>query len=368
MLKLRNLVVLLVALLMVATPVLAQTSEPTDSDKGEGSEYLVSLNKTEELGEFLVGEGGMTLYSYTPDPLDKSVCNGKCAEAWPPLTVESADKITADEEIPGDFGTTKRDDGTLQVTYNGIPLYYWFKDTKAGDTTGQRVGNIWWVVPPATAYNQRVPKLGSVLVGPKGMTLYMFTKDTADTSNCYDKCAENWPPLTVKSADELVGTPNIPGKFGTTERKDGTLQVTYNGMPLYYWKDDKARGDTLGENVGKVWFTVVPETVVASKSDAVPSFLSATGGMTLYTFTKDAAGVSNCTGDCLKNWPAYTVMEGDRLMAGAGVTGKLDTIKRDDGSLQVTYNGMPLYFYKADKAPGDTTGDKVGDVWFAAKP
>src|SRR6185295_9675754 len=127
---------------------------------------------------------------------------------WPPLIVESADKITVGEGIPGTFSTIKRKDGKLQVAHNGVALYYWFKDTKAGDTTGNRVGRVWWVVPPATVYAQRVPTVGNVLVGDKGMTLYIYTKDTAATkdaaavSNCYDQCATNWPPLLVKSLDE----------------------------------------------------------------------------------------------------------------------------------------------------------------------
>jgi predicted lipoprotein with Yx(FWY)xxD motif len=354
---------LLVALLLVTSPVLAQTEEPA-----AGSTTLVSLGSTEALGQFLVGENGMTLYSFTPDPLDETVCYDDCAEAWPPLLVDNADELTVAEGIPGEFGTIKRKDDTLQVTYNGIPLYYWFRDEKAGDTTGQFVGNIWWVVPPATVYNQRVAKLGSVLVGPTGMTLYKFDKDTANTSNCYDKCAENWPPLTVESADALIGTPNIPGEFGTTERKDGKLQATYNGMPLYYWKDDKKRGDTLGEAVGDIWWTVVPGTVALGKADEVGDFLVATGGKTLYTFTKDTEGVSNCADECAKNWPPYTLLEDERLAAGAGITGKLDLIKRADGKMQVTYKGMPLYFFKDDKKPGDTAGHEVGEVWFAAKP
>jgi predicted lipoprotein with Yx(FWY)xxD motif len=63
-----------------------------------------------------------------------------------------------------------------------------------------------------------------------------------------------------------------------------------------------------------------------------------------------------------------TVGEKDRLVAGAGVTGKLGTITRDDKSLQVTYNGLPLYYFKNDKAPGDTTGQGVGNAWSVVKP
>jgi predicted lipoprotein with Yx(FWY)xxD motif len=310
----------------------------------------------------------MTLYNYPPDPVNESVCYDQCATAWPPLIVESADKITAAEGIPGVFGTATRKDGALQVTYNGQPLYYWARDKQAGDTTGHRVGRIWWVVAPATVDIQYNQKLGPILVGPKGMTLYMFTKDTENVSNCYDQCATNWPPLLVNSADEFVPGSIVAGKFDFIARKDGGTQVTYNGMPLYYWKDDKAIGDTTGENVGEVWFTV-PAQVIASKNTAdLGDFLVSNDGMTLYLFTKDAEGVSNCSGDCAKAWPPYTVSELHKLVTPPGMMGKLDKIKRDDGNFQVTYNGMPLYFYTKDTAPGDTTGQKVGDVWFVVKP
>jgi predicted lipoprotein with Yx(FWY)xxD motif len=81
--------------------------------------------------------------------------------------------------------------------------------------------------------------------------------------------------------------------------------------------------------------------------------------MTVYTFDKDVAGsgASNCTGGCLTTWPALTVAAGDIPTGGAGVTGTLGTITRaDNGALQVTYNGLPLYFFSHDAAPGDTNG------------
>jgi predicted lipoprotein with Yx(FWY)xxD motif len=356
MFKLRSLILLVLALL-VASPAFAQGATPT-----------VSLGDTKDFGKILVGKDGMSLYIYTPDPLNDSVCYDQCAKAWPPLTVDSADKLTVADGIPGKFATIKRKDDTLQVTYNGFPLYYWFKDTKAGDTTGHRVGHVWWVVPPATVAVQENPTLGSILVGPTGMSLYMFTKDTADVSNCVDKCADNWPPLTVDSADKLVAGVNLPGKWNTITRKDGKIQVTYNGMPLYYWKDDKAIGDATGENVGKVWFTVVPETVVSSNNKDLGDLLISADGMTLYTFAKDTAGASACSGDCAKAWPPLTVFEKDRIVGSAAVKGKLDKIKRDDGSFQATYNGMPLYLFAKDKVPGDATGNNVGNVWAVVKP
>ncbi len=354
--RLRN-IILVVLFFFVASPVQAQNASP-----------LISLGSSKELGKFLVGKDGLTLYSYPLDNVNESVCYDQCAKAWPPLMVDSADQITVAAGIPGKFATTTRKDGKLQVTYNGVPLYYWIKDSKAGDTTGHRVGRIWWVVPPATVAPLKLPKVGTVLVGPTGMTLYMFTKDTADTSTCYDACATNWPPLLVKSADEIVPGVNLLGKWGTTKRKDDTLQVTYNGMPLYYWKDDKAIGDSLGEGVGKVWYTVVPETVGVSSNKDLGDILITYDGMTLYTFAKDTEGKNTCSGDCAKAWPAFKVESGDRLAAPAAVKGKLDTIKLDDGSLQVTYNGKPLYVYAKDTTPGMATGQNVGNVWAVVKP
>lgn len=91
-------------------------------------------------------------------------------------------------------------------------------------------------------------------------------------------------------------------------------------------------------------------------------------GMTVYIFTKDVkdSGKSACSGNCLTTWPALTVAAGAAPIAGTGVTGKLGTITRDDGTLQVTYNGLPLYFFANDKAPGDANG--VYENWEAVKP
>lgn len=330
--------------------------------------YTVMLGESEDLGQFLVDAEGKTLYLFDADQLGTSNCYDRCAQNWPPLLVESADELTKDPTIPGDLGTTERTDGTLQVTYNGLPLYYWVRDTAAGETTGHRVGRVWWVVAPATVYAWGNPELGSFLVGPNGMTLYMFTNDEPGVSNCEGDCATNWPPLLVESADAVVPGVNLLGEVGTIERTDGTIQVTYNGWPLYYWKDDVVPGDATGEGVGDVWFTVTPEVAGVSTSEELGDYLVSFDGMTLYTFANDEAGVSNCTGDCATNWPPFTVPATLRLNAGEGIEGEWATIAREDGSLQVTYNGMPLYFWLEDLAPGDTNGHNVGEVWFVAQP
>lgn len=103
----------------------------------------------------------------------------------------------------------------------------------------------------------RNDKLGSFLVDDKGMTLYLFTKDTPNTTVCYDKCATAWPPLLTTGAP--VGGAGVDAsKLGTTNRTDGTSQVTYNGWPLYYYAKDKAAGDIVGQDVGNVWFVISP--------------------------------------------------------------------------------------------------------------
>jgi predicted lipoprotein with Yx(FWY)xxD motif len=86
----------------------------------------------------------------------------------------------------------------------------------------------------------------------------MFTKDTPDTSNCYDQCEVAWPPLLTLDQPTLMDGVEA-SLLGATQRKDGTLQVTYNGLPLYYFAADRAPGDTNGQGVGSVWYVVTPD-------------------------------------------------------------------------------------------------------------
>lgn len=97
--------------------------------------------------------------------------------------------------------------------------------------------------------------LGSILVDGKGMTLYMFTKDTqgSNASACTGQCLVAWPPLYGKPT---AGKGADDSRLGSFALPDGTLQASYNGWPLYYWKDDAKAGDTLGQKVGGVWFVL----------------------------------------------------------------------------------------------------------------
>ena len=110
-------------------------------------------------------------------------------------------------------------------------------------------------------------------------------------------------------------------------------------------------------------------TVMAKTIGSQTILVAGSNGMTVYTFTNDTAGSgkSACSGGCLTKWPALTVAAGTTPTAGSGVTGQLGTITRaDNGALQVTYNGLPLYFFQGDHAPGDTNGSYPN--WNLVKP
>lgn len=92
----------------------------------------------------LVGTNQMTLYTFDKDAVGsgKSVCNGPCATNWPPLMASESDKAS------GDYSVITRDDGKKQWALKGKPLYFWVKDTKPGDTTGDGVNGAWHIAKP----------------------------------------------------------------------------------------------------------------------------------------------------------------------------------------------------------------------------
>lgn len=85
-------------------------------------------------------------------------------------------------------------------------------------------------------------------------------------------------------------------------------------------------------------------------------------GMTLYTYTTDTKGVSNCTGKCLAAWPAYSAPSQTGTFPA-----NISVIKRPDGTFQYAWKGMPLYYFIKDKDSGDVTGQGVGGVWWVVK-
>ncbi|HEV8105412.1 MAG TPA: hypothetical protein VGP69_16890 [Gaiellaceae bacterium] len=102
--------------------------------------------------------------------------------------------------------------------------------------------------------------LGRILVDGKGITLYDFPPDKGTTSVCYGACAALWPPL-LTHGKPIAGPGVRASLLGTTKRKDGKLEVTYNGHPLYYWVGDHKPGQTTGQALnqfGGPWWVLTP--------------------------------------------------------------------------------------------------------------
>ena len=111
------------------------------------------------------------------------------------------------------------------------------------------------------------------------------------------------------------------------------------------------------------------ETEVEAEDSSLGTILVDSKGNTLYVFLQDTGDTSTCTGDCAASWPAL-IAKGEVKAGGGGDVDEslLGTSARDDGKMQVTYNGHPLYFFSGDQAPGDTNGQGIGDVWFVVSP
>jgi predicted lipoprotein with Yx(FWY)xxD motif len=111
------------------------------------------------------------------------------------------------------------------------------------------------VTGEATINVADVGTYGSVLVNGDGMPLYVFSLDTNGTSACADDCATEWPPLASQGAP-VAGTGVDASKLGTITRDDGSMQVTYNGHPLYLFTDDTTAGTANGQGMeddGGTW-------------------------------------------------------------------------------------------------------------------
>jgi len=262
-------------------------------------------------------------------------------------------------------------------------------------------------VPPATPTPDLTVLVGtangtgSFLVDGRGMTLYIFRKDTPGAGSsapvawgCTSGCGANWPPMVASAASPLLAGPGVTGMLGIFTRPDGIRQVTYNGWPLYYFAGDKNPGDVNGDGIGNLW-AVAPVNI---STLALAGFVPLTGGVspllgepspapsnnpsiviggnpqlgdflvdaryrTLYVFRGDYPGASHCYDQCAVNWPPYTIQQGSPTIE-AGLTGLVGVITRPDGTRQITVNDWPLYYFAGDVKPGNANGDGVNNNWY----
>jgi predicted lipoprotein with Yx(FWY)xxD motif len=133
------------AILVVAMAGVGVAMAATKSTSAKNG--TVKAAKVGKFGTVLVASNGMTLYRYTPDKKNVSVCSGACASYWPPLLVKGTAKPTVGSGASASLlGTTMRSGGAEQVTYAGFPLYYYAGDKKPGQANGQGFEKTWYVV------------------------------------------------------------------------------------------------------------------------------------------------------------------------------------------------------------------------------
>lgn len=157
-----------------------------------------------------------------------------------------------------DNGSTAADSGssTPKTSYG----YGGQSGTDSSDDSANAASGSSSTGDAATISASKVGDLGKVLVDGQGMTVYLFEKDQNGKSACYGACADAWPPVTTEG-DPVAKGGAMAGKLGTTERTDGTTQVTYAGWPLYLYAGDAKPGQAAGNDVdgfGAEWYALTP--------------------------------------------------------------------------------------------------------------
>lgn len=219
--------------------------------------------------------------------------------------------------------------------------------------------------------------LGDILTDGKGMTLYVFKNDEPDKSNCYDQCATIWHPIISKG--EVSAPGDVSTYLGTTTRIDGSIQVTYKGMPLYQYSPDQKPGDIKGEGINGVWFaagiTNMTATTLATATTQQPTTQIATTTTNAGTVTTVPASMNSVVEISGLAFNPSVI----RIGKGGMVTWKnLDavshTITSDSGgelssdsltrgsTYSHTFNNPGVYAYHCSFIPGMKGTVIVGDV------
>jgi predicted lipoprotein with Yx(FWY)xxD motif len=225
---------------------------------------------------------------------------------------------------------------------------------------------------PPSAQVRAHPQFGEILVDPRGMTLYVTTRDILDASACFGTCSQVWPPLLAGQGEPVPGD-GLRVPLNTLARPDGGRQITYAGRPLYLFSRDAQPGEANGQGFDGVWFVMPAVSPNVQPSPAVSAgrtpdlgiVVTDPRGRTLYRYAQDRPNLSACYDQCAQTWPPLTTVGPPFLQAGMG--GTVGAAPRRDGSVQVTYNGFPLYYHSGDTGPGTTTGQGVGNAWFVVE-
>lgn len=250
------------------TAMTEDTAPPSTIDPAQLAGAVVGVAESAEFGLYLVDGEGMSLYAFLNDTDGESTCTGDCLANWPALTFD------ADEFAEGDlapildpelFTTVENAEAGQMVKAGDWPLYHFAGDEAAGDTNGQGVGDVWYLMRPDGSLIDgsaiRVAESdehGEYLIDAEGRSLYGFLNDTDGESTCVDDCALNWPPLLIEG-DLKVATGLDAELFSVVDHPQGGQIAKAGDWPLYYFAGDESPGDTNGHGVGDVWFLVAPD-------------------------------------------------------------------------------------------------------------
>jgi len=197
--------VVLVALVSVVLAGCGSSSKKaTSTSTSEATTTTVAASSISEatdakLGAILVDGSGRTLYHFTKDTGTTIACVDKCATTWPPL-VAPASGLPATGPAGGTLATVARPDGSMQVTYNGATLYLYSGDTKAGDTNGQGIGGVWFVVPPKAAAQSTVTTAVAAGTGTTARATATTARATTNATTAPTSPPATSPPATSPPA------------------------------------------------------------------------------------------------------------------------------------------------------------------------
>jgi predicted lipoprotein with Yx(FWY)xxD motif len=160
----------------------------------------------------------------------------------------------------------------------------------------------------------------------------------------------------------------LPGDGGRVDRRGGSLAVRTTSRLVAGAAVGLLAVTGCGSSGGSDDAATSPAAVLATADSDLGEIVVDAEGRTVYVFDRDTAGsgTSSCVDSCLANWPAVTA--DDDTPEVRGVSGEVGTIERDDGTRQVTLDGLPLYTHAADSDPGDVTGQGVQGGWWVVAP
>lgn len=222
---------------------------------------------------------------------------------------------------------------------------------------------------------------GQILTDSDGNSLYFFSLDTKDTSECLGGCLDVWPVFF--SANLTVDSGLNIADFATINRTDGAMQTTYQGWPLYYFANDVTAGDTNGDQANDIWYIAKPDYSLMYVSaqlighdgnnylsdytvgDGSTFYITDIDGNTLYTFINDTNNTNNFTANDFSNnsvWPIAEIsLDKIPSILNSSDFGTIDVF----GRTQLTFRGWPLYYFGQDSTRGDNKGISfpVPGVW-----